>query len=810
VYLAEDTRLRRKVALKLLPSDLADSPQAKQRLLAEARAAANLDHPNICPVFEVGEHEGQSFIAMQYLEGELLDHRLQAGAMDTADAVRIAAQIADALSEAHEQGIVHRDIKPANVMIGRRGEARVMDFGVAKIQIDDANETMAATAMDATAAGQLIGTIPYMAPEQVRGEPVDARSDIFSLGVMTYEMVTGRHPFAARTTPDTFVSILSSSPPPVHEAVPDVPAELERILGRTLEKDRARRYQHARDLALDLQELTRAMTMGTAAPWASSAGNTPAVPGLPAAQPGSLPGTATAAAGTLPGVAAPTAAPAAMGRGRIAAWVIAGIAFALGAYWIAGIDSDDATPAGPTAAVEAQISLAVLPLINETGDDDLLYLTDGLAEGLMNDLSRLGNIRVTSRSSAFRYRDADIDPGEIGRALGVNTLVTGRVRRAGDRLDVSIDLIDARDNRHLWGAQYSATDDLVALRQQISRAVAGNLRPGSNSETVAAAIPEESTSPEAYRMYLRGNYQYNRFLPESMGLAIEAYQDAIELDSDFALAYAGLARTYGMMAGNFVPAGDVIEGQRDAANRAVDLDVGLADAHFSRARVLHRWDFDWPEAETSYRLALRLNPSLADAHTAYASWLWSFLRFDEAQEHIRSAIELDPFSLYHNLSYGIGFMMNRQYDLALEQFQATRDLNPDYARTYTNLSEVQTHLGHHEEAIANALHAEQLRPTDPFVIETVGYAYAAAGRTEEAREYLARLTRSEVPVNPIVVAQLQAALGNVDAAFDWIDRAVQERNPWLLTLPFHPKLDPLRDDPRFDAALRAINLEPTA
>ena len=764
VYLAEDTQLGRRVAIKILPPEAVSDEHARKRLVREARAAATLDHPNICSIHEVGEEGGRSFIAMQYVEGDLLDVRMKRKPLELLESLVIAAQVADALAEAHAHSIIHRDIKPSNIIVDTRGQVKVMDFGLAKI-VAGAIDGEAETHSLLTTPGALLGTVPYMSPEQVRGEVLDARSDIFSLGVVLYEILSGRQPFASESVAASASAILTLEPPPLARFVPDTPDELQRIVRKCLEKDRKRRYQSARDLSIDLLNLQRRSDAGAI----------------------------TAEKSTV------------QPRSNLRRLLF--IALPLAVLAVVGITVYLLPLRG-----EAIDSIAVLPFVNVNADPDMEYLSDGVTESLTNSLSQVPRLRMIAHSSVFRYKGKEIDPQTVGRELGVRAILLGRVTQRGDNLSISAELVDARDNSRIWGEQYSRKlADILQVQEEISREISDKLRLKLTGEEQNLVAKRYTENVEAYQLYLRGRYYWNQRNEESLRRGVDYFQQAIDKDPHFALAYSGMADSYsalGSVGISALPPREAMVKMKLAAQKALGLDDTLAEAHTSLADAKFRGDWDWSGAEREFKRALELKPNYAEGHQWYSQYLVAMGRYEESIAEGKRAQQLDPVSPGISRSLAFDYYLAHRYDQAIEEYQRALELDPNFFFAHWLLGLAYANRSMFEQAIAESQKAVELSGHGPGALGSLGHVYAASGRRDEAQQVLGELKElaKRRYVSPYSVAAIYALLGDKDAAFEWLEKAYSDGAYGMLFLKSEPAWDGLRSEPRFQDVMRRVGL----
>jgi eukaryotic-like serine/threonine-protein kinase len=720
VYQAKDRKLGRDVAIKVLPEEFARDADRVARFQREAKVLASLNHPNIATIHGLEEYGGTNFLVLELVEGQTLADRIKNGAIPVEEALKLALQIAEALEAAHGKKIIHRDLKPSNIMVTDKGSVKLLDFGLAKLYEQDAAVSQLPTAdYPATQAGAILGTVAYMSPEQAQGQPADARSDIFSFGLVLYEMLSGRRAFTGDSTPAIMAALLRDNP----SALQTSPS-IEKLVQKCLAKQPSGRHQAISEVRTALERISA----------------------------------------EKPNI----------------------------------------------AAAEMQPSIAVLPFVNMSGDKEQEYFSDGLAEEIINALAQIPGLKVIARTSAFAFRGKEQDITKIAEALRVRTILEGSVRKAGNRIRVTAQLIDAADGSHIWSERYDREmEDVFAIQDEISQAISEKLRVRLSGER--PLVRRHTQNVEAYSLYLKARYHSLKLTLEGLSKGREYCEQAVAIDPDYALAWFGLADFYNILGYlGFMRPKMAYEQCLQAALKALELDETLPQAHAMIA-TLRAGEYDWKGSEREFARTLEIDPEPLDVRYLYNYfYLVPMRRFDEAISGAKRVLELDPLSPMKQFHLGLYYFYTQQWDRAIKQYFNAIELDPHYYAAHFHLGDVYTQTGKLNEAIQVIETSTQLMGRSSFALQFLGVTYARAGRIGEARKLLEELHEraQKTYVPPSNFAHIYVGLGESDEAFDWLEKAVDEQDSVILQLHVAPIFDPLRSHPRYHALLRRMNLEP--
>lgn len=772
IYLADDIQLDRTVAIKVLPSNVASDKDRMNAFVREAKAASAIDHPNIVHVYEINQADGINFIAMQYVEGETLACRINGKPLEISEFLQIAIQVMDAIAEAHARGIVHRDLKPANIMVSTKGYVKLLDFGLARIQkVPDGSELSQVQTWTKTKPGVIAGTIAYMSPEQALGKVIDHRTDIFSMGVVFYEMATGQRPFSGSNPTETIDKIVHSQPESIARFNYNVPQELERIIRKCLEKDSERRFQSAADILIDLKNLKRDLDSSNIKQEISRARTEKTT----------------------------------SNRGNY--WIpIALLVFA-------AVISGFLYYRSHSANNREIHTLAVLPFRNLNLDPQTEYLSDGITDSIINNLSPLSQIRVMARGTVFNYKNKEVDPRQVGDDLSVDGVVTGKLLQQGNRLTVDVNLIDARDGTMIWGEQYNRQlQDMLSIQSEISKEISNQLQLKLTKKDQDLLAKKYTTDSEAYQLYLKGQFFLMQRTPTGIDTAMTFFQKAINKDPTYALAYNGKADCYnylgitGAILGGLPPK-QVMPQAKELTLKAIQLDDALPQAHRILGHIHLNYDLDWEGAEKELNKSLELNPNDPLTHTYKTFWFISMGRNQEAHASMQRFKELDPGTLPGTLvSTGIQHYWMREYDIAIKELKLINEMSPNYPSPHYWLGLAYVAKKNYNEALKAFETCVTLSHRAPVSLTGLGIGFARAGKMKEANSVLSELLNApkNVYIPEFYLATLYTAMGKKDEAFAWLNKAYEERANGLSVIKVYPALDDLRSDRRFDELLKKL------
>jgi serine/threonine protein kinase/Tfp pilus assembly protein PilF len=807
VYLAEDAQLHRKVALKVLPTDLAANQDRMRRFIQEAQAAAALNHPNIAHIYEIGESDGTNFIAMEYIEGVTLREKIHQERTELSKLLRFLQHAAEGLARAHAAGIVHRDLKPDNIMVTRDGHAKIVDFGLAKLierqPMPGGLSGEAATAVmpQHSTPGTVMGTVGYMSPEQAQGKTneIDQRSDIFSFGCILFEAVTGHKAFEGKDAIDSLNKIIREPAAPISDFRPDLPNHLQRIVRRCLAKDPEDRYQTIKDVAIELRDLRHEL----AAERGLDVKVTPAAVTNATGEPGTKEEASQTAADPISGSTS-YKGPSTSSHPSSAEYIVSGIkqhklALVIALLVLVG----GAVGLGSYLRTKQVVieSIAVMPFVNESGNADVEYLSDGMTETLINSLSQIPNLSVKARSSVFRYKGKELDLKKVASELNVQAILTGRVVQRGGQLTLNLELIDAQTENILWGNRYERkSSDLVALQSEIARDVSNKLKPKLSGADAAKVEKNYTANAEAYQLYLKGRFYGSKRTAKDAQKSIEYFQQAAAIDSNYALAYAGLAESNWFLALYSYPqVNEVVPKARELALKALELDNSLAEPHSVLGVICNTYDHDFACMEREQKRAIELNPNYSEGHRRYGLLLQNLGRFEEASIAIRRALEIDPLSPVTNQQNAQLLFYERKYEESETQSKKNVELDPNFWYAHWQLFYVYRMKRDYASAVEELAKVQDARG-EPDAAKLIRESFAGGDWQGFLRSITGEHTR--LKLYPYFVATFFAELGEKDKAFAMLNEAIETKDQHTAQMKVDPYMDPLRDDPRFQEVLK--------
>jgi eukaryotic-like serine/threonine-protein kinase len=767
VYRARDEHLARDVAIKVLPSGTLTDETARKRFHKEALILSQLNHPNVATIHDFDTQQGVDFLVMEYIPGITLSEKVAAGSLPEKEVLRLGVQLAEGLTAAHDHKVVHRDLKPGNLRVTSDGRLKILDFGLARLRLP---VTASATTESVSETQAMAGTLPYMAPEQLLGAEIDARTDIYAAGLVLYEMATRQRPFAEVERSQLIGAILRRSPVSLTVLNPKLSPELERIILKCLEKEPENRYQSAKELAVDLRRLS------------------------------------SASAGALVRTAEPKSRGMLVGAAIACVATLLSIAALLVAINIGGWRDRWLGHGGPLRIS----SLAVLPLANLSRDPEQDYFADGMTEALITDLAKATDLRVISRTSVMRYKGTQKLLPEIARELHVDAVVEGSIQRSENKVRITAQLIRAATDQHLWADSYQRDlQDILALQDEVAHAITLQVEGRLSQKNEARRGSFRPINPEAYEAYLKGRYFWNKRDRASLEKSLGYFNGAIATDPNYALAYAGLADVYVVIGSDWAPTSkDVNEKAKAAAQKALAIDESLAEAHTSLASIYHN-EWNWQGAEREFKRAIELNPNYATAHHWYSIYLATAGRFDETLKEAKKAAELDPLSLIISASLGDRLNDARRYEDAANQCRKTLDMDPNFGLAYLCIGTSYVNEGHFQEGIPKLQKGIELLPGNPYFMGQLGIAYALSGDRAQAGEVLGKLKNPSQPHLPAYsIAIVYAGLADKEQTIFWLKKGYEERNEDMIYMKIEPVLDPIRADPRFQDLIRRVGFPP--